>query len=126
MRPKSRAASLRQQQRNLQRIAHSANAANVMLKQFTDHPCETYQLLLKLAGQIAFETSLAPVRNKTNLPNHTISEFTKLMIDLRAAINARKYHLMRSMAKKRRKHQGGFKLSATPQRSPSPRGRGQG
>jgi hypothetical protein len=83
MRPKPRAASLKQQQRNLERIARSANEANVMLKQFTDHPSETYQLLLQLAGQIAFETALASRRKKTKLQHCTIIEFTNLLIAAR-------------------------------------------
>jgi predicted component of type VI protein secretion system len=69
-----------QQKRNLQRIVNSAADANVMLKQFTDHPAETYQLLLKLAGQIAFETALASRRKNTKLQHRTIIEFTNLLL----------------------------------------------
>lgn len=90
MRPKSRAPSLTPQQRNLQRIARSANAANVLLKQITDHPSETYQLLLKVAGQIAFESTLAFGRKKTKLPHRTIIEFTDLLIAVRKADRAKR------------------------------------
>lgn len=47
-----------QQRRNLDRIARSVNQANALLKIFTDHPPETYQLLLQVAGQIVFENAV--------------------------------------------------------------------
>lgn len=92
MRKKSRAASLTQQQRNLQRIVQCANDANVMLKQFTDHPSATYQLLIQLAGQIAFETALASRRKKTKLQHRTIIEFTNLLIAARKADRETRKH----------------------------------
>lgn len=72
-------ALLRRRKRNLARIAHGVTEANLLLKQFTDHPAETYQLLLQLAGQIAFESALTSQCQKSELSIQTLLEFFKLL-----------------------------------------------
>jgi hypothetical protein len=73
-------ALLARRRQNLDRIARGVHDANALLKQFTDHPADAYQLLLRLAGQIAFESALAQKRGKLKLPDHVIIEFSKLIV----------------------------------------------
>jgi hypothetical protein len=79
MRSKYQTALLRRRKCNLARIARGVTEANHLLKLFTDHPADTYQLLLQLGGQIAFEAALNSKRLKTKLSIQTILEFSKLL-----------------------------------------------
>ncbi len=83
MSSKSQRALLERRRQNLDRIARGVNDANALLKQFTDHPAAAYQLLLRSAGQIAFEAALARKRSKLKLPDHTIIELSKLIVGAR-------------------------------------------
>jgi hypothetical protein len=50
------------------------------MKEFEGHPTDTYQLVLKMAGQIAFEKSL---EDKKGVDIRTIAELTKILISAR-------------------------------------------
>ncbi len=68
------------QRRTLLRVADSARCANALMKQFEEHPADTYQLVLKMAGQIAFEKSLV---KKEDLDTRSIGELIKILIAAR-------------------------------------------
>jgi hypothetical protein len=68
------------QRRTIKRIGDSARCANAVMKKFEDNPTDTYQLLLKMAGQIAFEKSLD---DKKGLDTRTIAEFIKVLTSAR-------------------------------------------
>jgi hypothetical protein len=81
------------QRRTIKRIGDSARCANAVMKKFTDNPTDTYQLVLKMAGQIAFEKSLD---SKAGLDTKTIAEFLKLLISARKEdLGIEKLHLER-------------------------------
>jgi hypothetical protein len=64
-------------QRTVNRILHSAQNANAVLKAFAENPADTYQAVLNIAGQIAFDKAL---KNPDQPDVATIREFTKLLI----------------------------------------------
>lgn len=61
----------------LQKIATSRKTANLVTDQFRRNPADTYQALLDMAGQIAFEKSM---EGGEELDAETIFNFTKLVI----------------------------------------------
>lgn len=91
----------RQQERLLDRIAASSSKANAVMERFAKNPANTYDALLGLIGQMAFEESL-----KTDKASvETISDLTNLVLSyqggkLKAAAEARKE---RELALKREK-----------------------
>ena len=81
------------QKRTLDRITHSANNANAVVKTFTENPADTYQALIKVAGQIAFDKA---IQSPDQLDLPTIRDFTRLLIASRHAdLNSKKFHLDR-------------------------------
>jgi hypothetical protein len=68
------------QRRTIKRIADSARCANAVMKEFEGHPTDTYQLVLKMAGQIAFEKSL---EGKKVVDTRTLGELLKILITAR-------------------------------------------
>jgi hypothetical protein len=68
------------QSRALERISRSARCANAVMKQFEDHPADTYQLVLKMAGQIAFEKA---IESENGVDTRTLGELIKILITAR-------------------------------------------
>lgn len=71
---------VRMRSRTLERIAQSAQCANAVMKKFEDHPTDTFRLLLKMAGQIAFEKAIDA---ENGFDTKTIGEFIKILISAR-------------------------------------------
>lgn len=67
----------RAQQRMLDRIAASRDTANLVVKKFSENPADMYQVLLGMAGQIAFDKAF---EEKEGLDAETIFNFTKLVM----------------------------------------------
>jgi hypothetical protein len=81
------------QQRTLDRIINGAKSANAVVKAFTDSPADTYQAILKVVGQIAFEKA---IDSNEQLDIRTIRELTSLLISARREdIQARRFSLDR-------------------------------
>jgi Protein of unknown function (DUF3486) len=79
--------------RTLERIAHSAQCANAVMKKFEDHPTDTFRLLLKMAGQIAFEKAIDA---ENGFDTKTIAEFIKILISARKVdLESEKFKLER-------------------------------
>ena len=68
------------QARTLERLGNSAKCANAVMKKFAAHPADTYQLVLKMAGQIAFEKALD---SKNSVDTRTIGDLVKILIKAR-------------------------------------------
>ncbi len=81
------------QKRTLDRIVRSSQTANAVVKTFTENPADTYQALIKVAGQIAFDKA---IQSPDQLDLQTIRDFTRLLIASRHAdLNSKKFHLDR-------------------------------
>ncbi len=65
-------------ERALDKIAESAGKANAVVAKFRENPSETYEAVLKLVGQIAFEAAL-----KKDSDPEVLFNFTKLLIAAR-------------------------------------------
>lgn len=80
------------QTRTLDRIAASASKANAVMDRFAKNPASTYDALLGLIGQMAFEESL---KAEKEISVETLSDLTNLVLSyqggkLKAAAEARK------------------------------------
>lgn len=70
----------RLRERALRRIGNSACLANDLIAEFKKFPAETYDVLIKLVGQIAFDSAL---KSDGGLDAGTIKDFTRLLIAAR-------------------------------------------
>jgi hypothetical protein len=80
-------------QRTVNRIIHSAQNTNEVLKAFAENPADTYKAILNIAGQIAFDKAL---KNPDEPDVATIRDFTKLLISAKQEkLMAQKFSLDR-------------------------------
>ena len=70
----------RLRQRALQHIGNSACLANDLIAEFKKFPAETYDVLIKMVGRIAFDSAVKP---EGGLDTETIKDFTRLLIAAR-------------------------------------------
>jgi hypothetical protein len=81
------------QERTLDRIVNGRKSANAVVKAFTDNPADTYQAILKVVGQIAFDKA---IDSPDQLDVRAIRELTTLLISARREdIQAKRFSLNR-------------------------------